>query len=581
MKTYRLFIIIFIVLFAAGFSSCKKFLDRPPLDAITDGEMTFSKTEMELYSNKYYGSLPSFNGYSLGIFEQDNSSDNMVSGDYNFNARLSGTVTIPGSGGGWDWTSIRGINFFLANYHITKESPELVNPYIGEMYFWRAWYYYSLMKSFGNLPWYNMPLTTDSEELYSARLSRSVIADSIIADLDKAATLLASKEVTPSGRLHKDVALIFQSRVALYEGSWEKYHAGTEFGVEGSDPDRFFRKAVEAAKQVIDRGLYSIEPASTDPQKAYWSLFNQKDLSANKEVLMWRKYDRALNAIHYAQNYFGVSDKNTGLSKYLVESYLCTDGKPISVSPLYEGDDLVEELVKNRDPRLTQTMYTKGKPRVITNGDTSGKFNLPDMTFESRLRNTTGYQLYKGVDPAADHSAGDINAAIIFRYAEALLNYAEAKEELGECNQEVLDLTVNTLRDRVGMPHLTEGVDFTDPAWEFPALSPLMNEIRRERRVELACEGYRLDDLMRWAAVNLIKRPMLGAKMQQYADVKNSFQPALDPAAIPVNGDGYIAPHWNSPAQNGWQFDPTKHYLNPLPTNELTLNPELGQNPGY
>jgi len=109
----------------------------------------------------------------------------------------------------------------------------------------------------------------------------------------------------------------------------------------------------------------------------------------------------------------------------------------------------------------------------------------------------------------------------------------------------------------------------------------LMNEIRRERRVELACEGYRLDDLMRWAAVNLIKRPMLGAKMQQYADVKNSFQPALDPAAIPVNGDGYIAPHWNSPAQNGWQFDPTKHYLNPLPTNELTLNPELGQNPGY
>ncbi len=581
MKTFSKKLLSLYTILCMGLLSCEKFLDRPPLDAITDQEMTFSKTEMELYSNKYYGGLPTFSGYSLGIFEQDNASDNMVSGDYNFSPLLSGTVTVPGSGGGWDWNSIRGINFFLANYHKTKDAPELVNTYIGEMYFWRAWHYFGLLKSFGNLPWYNTPLTTSSEELYSPRLSRSVIADSIINDLEKSAALLSSKEVTPQGRLHKDVALVFLSRVALFEGSWEKYHAGTEFGVSGGDPTRYFRKAAEAAKQVIDRELFAIEPASSDPKKAYWSLFNQKDFTSNKEVMLWRKYDRALNVIHYAQNYFGVSDKNTGLSKYLVESYLCTDGKPIGVSNLYEGDDLVGKLVKNRDPRLTQTMYTSGKPRVIVNGDTSGVFNLPDMTFESRLRNTTGYQLYKGVDPGADHAAGDINAAIIFRYAEVLLNYAEAKEELGECDQAVLDVTVNAIRDRVDMPHLTVGVGFTDPAWEFPTLTPLMNEIRRERRVELACEGYRYDDLRRWAAVHLIKRPMIGAKMQQYADVKNSFQPVLDPAAIPVNQEGYIAPHWNSPAQTGWQFDPQKHYLQPLPNNELTLNKELVQNPGY
>src|SRR5665647_700625 len=109
--------------------SCAKFLDKPPLDTITDKEMTFTQTEMQLYANQYYNAFPVFNGYSLGIFEADNSSDNMVSGDYNFNGQLSGTVTVPTSGGGWNWTAIRGINFFLANYQVTKETPEAADPY--------------------------------------------------------------------------------------------------------------------------------------------------------------------------------------------------------------------------------------------------------------------------------------------------------------------------------------------------------------------------------------------------------------------------------------------------------------------
>ena len=131
------------------------------------------------------------------------------------------------------------------------------------------------------------------------------------------------------------------------------------------------------------------------------------------------------------------------------------------------------------------------------------------------------------------------------------------------------------------MPPLMQSVGFSDPAWEFPEVSPLLNEIRRERKVELACEGYRFDDLMRWAATNIIKRPMIGAKMQQFIDEKDNFQPVLDPTAIPVNNDGFIAPHWNSPAKNGWQFDPSKNYLKPLPANELVINPALEQNPGY
>jgi starch-binding outer membrane protein, SusD/RagB family len=127
------------------------------------------------------------------------------------------------------------------------------------------------------------------------------------------------------------------------------------------------------------------------------------------------------------------------------------------------------------------------------------------------------------------------------------------------------------------MPHLTVAVGFTDPNWEFPALSPLLNEIRRERRIELALEGFRFDDLMRWRAHHLLQRPLMGAKYSQF--VGKPFNPPLN--NILVSSDGYIFPYLNTPATNGWQFDPAKHYLLPLPTNELVLNPNLEQNPGY
>jgi len=574
-------IFITLLLLAVVNSACEKYLDRPPLDQLTDQQITFSAKEMELYANKYYGNFPVLAGPDYGPYERDNASDNLVSGNYNYDAQISGTITVPASGGGWDWSMLRGLNFFLENYHKSNDPLSLTSPYIGEIYFWRAWFYYEKLKQFGDVPWVNTALYADSEELFDGRVSRTVIADSIIADLDRAVSFLPEKNLADDGRIHKDVALLFQSRVALYEGTWEKYHAGTEFGVEGSDFNRFFRTAASAAKQVMDKGVYAIEVVGGDIEKGYWSLFNQTDLSTNKEVLLWKKYDLALGITNNSQSIWGVSDNNTGVSKYMVDAYLCSDGLPISISPLYRGDDLVEEEAVDRDPRLRQTVFQRGDPRVIKDGQVMGRFTVPDMTFDSRLRNTTGYQLYKGCDPAAVHEGGYITASIIFRYAEALCNYAEAKAELGECTQEDLDNSVNKLRDRVGMPHMKVEVGFVDPNWDFPELSPLINEIRRERRVEFACEGYRFDDLMRWAAVNLIKRPMIGAKMQQFADIKNEFRPVLNPSAILVNKDGYIAPHANSPAQNGWQFDEKKHWLKPIPSNELVLNPNLVQNPGY
>lgn len=577
MKSKKLLYILLI--FSVTLGSCKKFLDRPPLDTITDKEMSFSKTEMELYANQYY---PNFGDF-LSVFYGDNSSDNMVHGNYNYNALLSGTITVPSSGGGWDWSNIRGVNYFLANYQVTKEPAAVVNTYIGEMYFWRAWFYFGLLKRFGDLPWYSAPLSTNSVSLYAPRLSRNIIADSILTDLDRAVSLLDPVTKSIPQRINQDVALAFKARVALYEGSWEKYHDGTPFGVKNANYAKYFQQAAAAAQQIINSGYYNISQG-TNPQWDYWNLFNQRDLSNNREVLLWRKYDLSQGLTHQGQNYLLFEGGNTGISKQLVDDYLCADGMPISLSPLYQGDDSIAAVVKNRDPRLAQTVFVRGYPRVIQNGDTITKFSEPDISKAGESRNTTGYQLFKGAAPNIEpqgagpgNAAGATTASIIFRYGEVLLIYAEANAELGTCTQQVLDVSVNRLRDRVGMPHLLQNVGFTDPNWDFPNLSGLINEIRRERRVELACENFRFDDLMRWAAADLIKTPLKGAKYQQF--VGKPFDPPL--SNIPVSSDGYIFPYLNSPAANGWQFDPSKNYLAPLPSNELTINPALVQNPGY
>ena len=566
-----------ILILTSYLSSCDSFLDREPLDRITDKGMKFSKNEMELYCNAFYLNFTSFEG----VIWADNSSDNLISGDYNSNTQLSGTITVPPSGGGWNWGNIRNINYFLTNYQVTKEPWTTTKQYVGEMLFWRAWFYYDLLKQFGDLPWYNKPLeTTSTDELYAPRLSRSVIADSIIQDLTRAAEYLPVMDKVEAQRLHKDVALTFLSRVALYEGTWEKYHQGTPFGVEGNDYKRFFEKAMNASKEIIQSGRYQIAKG-TGTDFAYWSLFGQLDLSGNKEVILWRKYKFSEQITNEGQNRLLFDGMNTGVSKSLVDAYLCSDGHPTAGNPLYKGDASVEDLINQRDPRLAQSIFVPGYPRLIRNGDTT-KYTLPFINLNGYLRNTTGYQQFKHANPvvepqgAGPGNPGGTTATILFRYAEVLLNYAEAAVEANACTQEILNQTINVLRDKVAMPHLTMAVGFTDPNWDYPSLSPLINEVRRERRIELAFEGYRFDDLMRWAATDIIKRKQLGARFSQFEG--KPFDPVLNNLYIT---DGYLDPWQQTDAKNGWKFNPGKNYLKPLPTNELTLNEKLKQNPGY
>ena len=285
-------------------------------------------------------------------------------------------------------------------------------------------------------------------------------------------------------------------------------------------------------------------------------MFNQQDYTDNKEAIFFVSYitDKRMN-----NRPRSAREAGTGMTKDFVESFLCKDGLPIELSSLYKGDAKFMDEFENRDPRLKQCVYTPDRPIAILPDGSKEYENSPvfnNMTF-------TGYRLYKLYSPLSEDNEY-IKCTLddlVYRYGEVLLNYAEAKAELGECDQTVLDKTINKLRDRVAMPHMNVNIDFIDPNWPDweVGVSPLINEIRRERRVELACEGLRWNDLCRWKAGKLLEnvKSYLGARDPETGEYR-----------ILYSGMTRV---WND-----------RLYLYPIPTDELTYNPNLKpQNPGW
>lgn len=575
--------------------SCQKgVLNQVPQVNISNAEYWKSTNDLKLYTNGYYDApvgapstynttlLPSFSGYNqTGNFgdDADLGSDNMIIIPYN--DRLNGETVVPASGGGWDWETLRTINYFMANYQKVDDKWDNVKPYVGETFFFRALFYFNKLKNFGNLPWVDKPLTNlDTLELYQARQPRNVIADHILSDLDSAVAYLQSNGSAETFRVNKEVAMLFQSRVALYEGTWEKYHAGTPFGVTGQDGTKYLQKAAAVAKTLIDnpRGYQLDNMGMTN---GYWKLFNQVDYSGSKEVMLWRKFDNSMGLSTRWYLFVPIALQR-GITKSLVDDYLCADGKPIAASPLYKGDDSLLHVVANRDPRLQQTVFVPGSAITTNraNGAPNVIFQTPDFTNSANV--PTGYELFKGHNTDATQQVENSTQGLIyFRFGEALLNFAEAKAELGIITQGDLDVSINLLRDRVGMTHLSMGAITADPNWEFPGLSPIINEVRRERRVELACEGFRHDDIFRWAAANTLITNWhpKGAKLKQWATLFTTE--TLN--KYPTDANGYIEPFKNIASMaNGYQFKINRDYLWPLPKDQLVLNPKLGpNNPGW
>ncbi len=571
--------IILSILFLTVMASCQKeLLDKYPLDEISSADFFRQTNDMKIYMNQFYNlQLLPFatmsDAYDRGIFEFDDNTDNEINQSY-VDDRWKGTRTVPASGGGWDYGYARSINFFFDNYKKCEDDFDEYKQYVGEAHFFRALIFYQLLQRFGDVVWYGHMLSTNSPELYEPRSPRNEVMDKILADLDSAAMYLPEGKSDNGLRPDKWVALAYQSRFALYEGTWEKYHAGDPFGVDNADPDKYLRKAVEAAEAVMNSGRFSIY-STGHPEKDYNQLFILRDYSNNPEIMFWKKFSKELNITNYRNIQF-LYPYGTGVTKGVADSYLCTDGKPVSVSPLFGGYDTIADEIKDRDPRFVQTIWTPDAPWMIEDGTVTswGEGVYSKLYTKSKYSAPTGYVLRKGYDPdVSTHDlAGEDNPAYFIRYAEVLLNYAEAKAELGEITQEDIDRTINVLRDRVGMIHLDMNSIETDPSWDFPDLPPIINEIRRERRIELVCEGFRWNDIARWAGADELivgKRPRGFKPDDQFPKLK-----------FPVDENGFIDPLKNL-LPNGYGFDPGRDYLDPLPVDQLTLNPQLKQNPGW
>lgn len=540
-------ICIVLILSLFTLTACNdEFLEKYPLDEVSDGNFWKSGADVEMYANQFY---PTLFDARLAWYDLDNYSDNQVPS--NRNIYTWGEYTIPSSAGGWaksDWLQIRRCNYALDRIATMTSSDATLLSAEGEIRFFKAFYYFQKVRKFGDVPWLVSSLTPESPELSAPRDPRTTVIANIIEDLDFAIENLPPTSSTD--RLTKYAALALKAEICLYEGTFRKYH-----GIAG-DYEELLKLAVTAGESIINSGLFSIY-STGNPKTDYFDLFVQYELKGNPEGILVQRF---LTNKRMHNNVRQLGEPYTGYSKDFVDSYLCADGLPIALSPLYKGDAKFGDEFVSRDPRMEQSIYQEERPyRIYDNGVVNYKV-MPE--FENNYC-PTSYYVIKGYTPyERDRQPSTaITDDFIFRYGKVLLSYAEAKAELGECTQEVLDKSVNLLRDRVGMPHLTVAVGFVDPnwpKWEVP-VTPLINEIRRERRIETCAEGSRWDDLVRWKAGKLLE------------NVK-TIQGARDPG---TNAYRILYPSYGTRTWND------KLYLYPIPTQELSLNKNLVQNPGW
>lgn len=592
MKNY---ILKFSLLFFAAciLNGCNDdFLERTPLDEISSETFWNTENDLMVYNNSFYhlalndDNVPilmghhsdPFNSHRYSIWFQDEFSDNMAPRNdrhTRYQQVRAGKHNVP-SGPQWfgykGWYFVRAVNVGLDNYNRASIPQATIDKYAGEARLFRGWFYAEKVQKFGDVPWVDKELNVDSEELYAARTPREEAMAHVLEDLTFASENLPDDwgDGNAPGRLNKWSALLVKSRVCLFEGTWRKYHGG-------SDADMWLQEAADAAKEVIDNGPYSLYNTG-DPENDYNAYHRVLDLAGNPEVMYWRKYQLGIITNH-VQAYF---DYTGGATKSLVEDYLSTDGLPISLSPLYQGDGQIEDVFVNRDPRLRQTILHPDDTEKYNYYNGDGR-TYPRVTgMEGGLKTETGYHIIKHYN--ADDMIGKAygtgeSPAIILRFGEVLLNYAEAKAELGDITQEDLDISINLLRDRVGMPHMILGNIPVDPRHASDGVSPLIVEIRRERRVELFMEGHRYKDLKRWKQGKKLEIPTMGMRWDDAAIARYPnavVKSAVDPVSGKTYIDVYQGTDWANPV-----FDESKHYLWPIPLSAIAQNPNIAQNPGW
>lgn len=574
---------IYLLIIIAGlFASCSKELERNPQDRLDDDTYWSSEKNIRTYAYDFYPDF--FVGYASGFtFGPYLYQGQSLNDDFGPTNPPQFTKIIPNSGAGWSFTTVRRANIMIDRIdRVAGLSEEAFKHWKGVGRFFRAMAYADLVNSFGDVPWFSKPPESDESDLmFKARDPRAVVMDSVLADFKYAAENVRAADGEKGLNVTKWVVMAYMSRVFLFEGTWEKYHEANT-----AKSQEYLEAARWAANEVMANGGYTI--ATT-----YRECFNSLDLSKNNEMIMYRRY--ATGLLTHSLNSYVNREGQTGPNKDLIESYLCTNGLPITQSPLlYEGDKNIDQVMANRDPRMFNTYNKELRP--------NGSYNRTNLLGVS----TTAYATHKFLnDEIKDQSIGLSNQnpthAPVIRYGEVLMNYVEAVAELGTLTQDDLDKSINVLRARpngipgsddqlpdlqlVGGKPAANGVVIIDPKRD-PEVSEILWEIRRERRLELVMEGFRLDDLRRWKKLDYTdteQNPDInrGAWVKRSEWLKDDGTSWLKDVTLTGADEGYIIP---SPTAKR-TFTEEKVYLNPLPLDQIKLyednGKELAQNPGW
>ncbi|MDD2245642.1 MAG: RagB/SusD family nutrient uptake outer membrane protein [Proteiniphilum sp.] len=580
MKKINIFV---LVLFVLVFVSCD--FNELPTDKLEKGRFfkTANASALEQYCNWFYPKLITGHGapqdYTMGgMLNLDADADQMLTWEKNDVAFGHHVAPTDKKNTPWDWEVIRACNDFIQNYKLSPESEAIKNRYLGEVLFFKSMDYFNKVKTYGDVPWYETVLEPGSEELYKRRDSRVLVMDNVLRDINLAIKYLPKKTLV--SRVSKDAAIALKARICLFEGTFRRYH-----DIEGDL--KFLEEAYNAAGELMKPEYgYSLFTGSK-PSKSYYELFIQADYNNNPEVILSKEYEPSIGKGNNVSRQMAAGETPIGMSRDCIENYLSIDGKPYASSPLHSmGEGLIKEL-KDRDPRLLQTVATP-EPGEFTYYLNGNRPAIQKIVGEKDNKGScaTGYAIVKYFNPeevASDHHIGTVDAPV-FRYAEILLIRAEAGAELGKDPE--LDKTVNALRARVGFNVKLTASPESDPRMveQYPSIkganANLIREIRRERGVEMFGEGVRRDDLMRWAAGALLAKKRYGIIIDQTLytpEEVDALKKAFNVTDITKPIDIYSSRVATPP-----MFVEPKNYLFAIPINEIALNPALApNNPGW
>ncbi|TSJ44449.1 RagB/SusD family nutrient uptake outer membrane protein [Mucilaginibacter corticis] len=539
--------------------SCKKNLNLVSKDSVTDATFWKQGSDFKLAANYLYNGLD-----RLGT--EDLQSDIAFA---NPNPVSNGTLLAPETDDNWtnDYIYIRSANNIIAKAAGSADAE--IKRYAAEAKFFRAFYYWKLLRVYGGVPLITKVLTTDDPALFSPRSSRIETADLILKDLTEAAadlplqTALAAADI---GRITKGAAQGLAARVALFEGTWEKFRGD-------ASATKYLDAAISNSSAVMSSNAYALYTGSGAQSYRYLFIEAGDD---SKECILDRRYARGILGQSYPYDLDGSGYNPT---RKMADLYLDKNGLPItSPGTVFQGYATFVSEFQNRDPRMTQTMIIPG---TLTIRPFYGATKVANWPNTPQRNFNTGYILYKYMseDVVANNSSQQGDNSIfdfdrhLIRYAEILLIYAEASYEKNSSISDAdLDLSINKIRSRVGMPNLTNAFVTANGL-------NMRTEIRRERTVELCLEGFRYDDLRRWkTAETELPQDIKGIKItgSEWA----TRAPYNDPVyTSKVDANGFLI------AEKNRKFDPSKDYLQPLPTKEVafyaTNGKVLAQNPGW